>query len=146
MSILGALGKILGGATVETTAGVVDTAMDAAERLKTMITGELPPEKIQEALMLLNQTQAGINAKEAEHSSIWVSGWRPYIGWICGTSLAFYFLPRFILAAWIWLYTWWVSGELIPYPVGVDGLMELVYALLGIATLRTLEKGAKVAR
>ena len=35
----------------------------------------------------LAKGQLAVNAEEAKHRSIFVAGWRPFIGWACGISL-----------------------------------------------------------
>lgn len=91
--------------------------------------------------------QQEINKLEAQHRSVFVAGWRPFIGWVCGSSLAFYFIPQFALAAYIWAAKCLESDQILAYPSsGADHLFELVLALLGMATLRTAEKFGKVSK
>jgi len=82
-----------------------------------------------------------INAEEAKHPSVFVSGWRPAIGWICGTAL-FYnyiFMPLFTYIA-VWL------GGAPPMPVLDSGeLMTLLFGMLGISGMRSFEKYKNVA-
>ena len=85
--------------------------------------------------------QQEINKIEAQHKSIFVAGWRPSIGWVCSISLAFYFIPQFAMAAYLWTIQSYDQGVLLPYPnAGAESLFELVLALLGMASLRTFEK------
>ena len=42
-----------------------------------------------QAHVTLLQGQMAINAKEAEHKSVFVAGWRPFVGWVCGFSLGY---------------------------------------------------------
>jgi hypothetical protein len=83
-----------------------------------------------------------VNKVEAAHSSIFVSGWRPFIGWVCGIALAFQYLVR---PFWIWAGAiWWPD---VPVPPTLDGMLwELVMGMLGIGGLRTIEKWKGVAR
>ena len=48
---------------------------------------ELDPEK-------LIELQTKINLAEASHRTLFVAGWRPFIGWICGFALAYNFVVR----------------------------------------------------
>lgn len=86
--------------------------------------------------------QAEINKLEATHRSPFVAGWRPFIGWVAGICLGMYYLPQFAMATVVWVKLLAAGNweTLVPYPGSVDGLTELVYALLGMATLRTAEK------
>ena len=79
--------------------------------------------------------QLAINAKEAESSSIFVAGWRPFIGWICGSGLLYSTILHNLLE---WLSQ--VQGWPSPPAVSTDVLLYVLGALLGIGTLRTYEK------
>lgn len=87
-----------------------------------------------------NEAQTEINKLEAQHRSTFVAGWRPSIGWVCSASLGMYFIPQYAMAAIIWSRACWNAQELIPYPVTSDGLMELIMALLGMGSIRMVEK------
>jgi hypothetical protein len=41
----------------------------------------------------LAKGQIEINKAEAQHKSIFVAGWRPFIGWTCGIALMLAFCP-----------------------------------------------------
>jgi len=84
--------------------------------------------------------QVMLNQVEAQHRSIFVAGWRPFIGWVCGLGLGIYFIPQYIMATYMWVKLVLATGVMQPYPASPDALMELVIALLGLGTLRTLEK------
>lgn len=93
--------------------------------------------------------QGEVNKLEAQHRSTFVAGWRPAIGWVCAASLAAYFIPQYVVAAWVWAKLVYaqciepvgaVCQTLPRFPAEADGLFELVLALLGLGTLRTVEK------
>lgn len=81
-----------------------------------------------------------ISKIEAASRSVWVSGWRPGIGWVCGVSLFFFFIPQYVMGAYIFTHTYVTTGVIITYPVEPKAVLELVGALLGLAALRTAEK------
>lgn len=84
----------------------------------------------------LNLAQAETNKIEAAHRSIWVAGWRPCLGWVAALGFAWVFLLQPI-AQWLVLLT----GNDIPLPdFQTDALLELTFAMLGLAGLRTYEK------
>ena len=90
----------------------------------------------------LQKAQTEINLEQAKHPSIFVSGSRPAILWICALGLAW----QFFLAP---LMNWAVviSGSTIKPPViNTEGLMTLTLSLLGLGGLRTAEKWKGVAR
>jgi len=82
-----------------------------------------------------------INKVEAQHRTTFVAGWRPYIGWVCGTSLALYYIPQFIVANIIWIKLCMATNSVVGFPIAeINGLTQLVYAMLGLGTLRTVDK------
>ncbi len=90
-------------------------------------------EKIRQQPQIL---QAEINRIEAAHRSVFVAGWRPFIGWVCG----FGFLWAFLLHP---LFMWIVAIrglDVTPPTIVTDNMMELVLALLGLGALRSAEK------
>ena len=88
--------------------------------------------------------QIEINKIEAAHKSIFVSGWRPAIGWVCGLGLVWSFFVEPILT---WTAVVFHVTQLDTLPALDTGpLMTLVLGMLGMGTLRTLEKKSGVAR
>jgi Holin of 3TMs, for gene-transfer release len=81
--------------------------------------------------------QAATNTAEAQSTSLFRGGWRPYIGWVCGTGLAYQLLVRPI-------------GQMILEVCGVRGvtlialemetLTTLLFGMLGLGAMRTFEK------
>ena len=93
----------------------------------------------QAALEKLRQSpylaQIEVNKIEASHRSIAVSGWRPFIGWVCGVALAYNYL------------IWPVASVIVRsyYNFGLPQastaeLMPLLMGMLGFGALRTYEK------
>lgn len=109
-----------------------------------------PAAKAAAELELLKLTQAGelqtvlaqleINAKEAAHPSVFVSGGRPFIMWICGLGLAY---ATLVQPALVWLAT--IKGWPVPPDVNSDLLVYVLGGLLGLGGLRSLEKVKGVA-
>lgn len=81
--------------------------------------------------------QMEINKAEAQHKSIFVSGWRPFIGWTCGVALAYHFVVAPLI-----LFGVSVSGTEIPRlpAFDMDSLMTVLLGMLGLGGLRTYEK------
>jgi hypothetical protein len=97
--------------------------------------------KLLEAATAQASQQAEINKTEAAHSSIFVAGWRPYIGWVCGMAIAWAFLVAPMLS---WLLPVLGVVAVVP-PLQTEFLLELVFAMLGLGGLRTFEKLKGVA-
>ncbi len=92
--------------------------------------------RILDAVVEEGRDQRETNKVEAAHRSIFVAGWRPFIGWVCGFALAFEYLVR---PFWIWTQANWFP-EAVP-PPGLDAMLwELMFGMLGIGGLRTFEK------
>lgn len=91
----------------------------------------------------LNMGQIAVNSSEALHSSVFVAGWRPFIGWVCGCGFLYQYIVRPLLP---WTLT--VAGVSdVPALPALDGsLMELTIGMLGLGALRTFEKSKGVAR
>jgi len=77
------------------------------------------------------------NQAEAKHRSVWVAGWRPAIGWSCSLGIAWLFIGHPV-ATWIAMLMGYSSMVMPTIPT--DILLELTFAMLGMAGLRTFEK------
>jgi len=86
--------------------------------------------------------QLKINATEAAHPSIFVSGWRPAVGWVCTLGLGMQFLVA-PLITWVAL----VFGTTLVLPaLDLGFLTTMLGGILGLGGLRTYEKVKEVAR
>ncbi len=95
------------------------------------------------ALTSLVEGQLRINEREAAHGSIFVAGWRPAIGWICGFALAWNFIFE-PMGNWVAF----MSGlKLDGVPkIELGPLLSILLGMLGLGGLRTYEKRTGVAR
>jgi len=81
--------------------------------------------------------QTDINKAEAQHRSIFVAGWRPFIGWTCGVALAYHF----VVAPLILFGAGWAGAEIPDLPqFDMDSLMTVLLGMLGLGGMRTFEK------
>ena len=87
---------------------------------------EIDPQK-------LIELQGEINKIEAQHRTIFVAGWRPFIGWVCGVALAYNFVLRDLLI-------WFVGPEQVPPALQMEHLMTVLIGMLGLGGMRTFEK------
>jgi len=90
----------------------------------------------------IDAAQSEINRTEAASANLFVSGWRPFIGWVCGSALAYQYILRPILP-WACLLT---GHEVPPLPGLDENLWQLMAGMLGLGGLRTYEKRIGVAR
>ncbi len=106
---------------------------------------EIENRKLDQAIDL---AQINVNREEAKSSSLFVSGWRPAVGWIGAAALAYQFLLYPILGwAWKWLQAMnYVPAEMSPPPLlDAEQLWVMLSGILGIAGMRTFEKQKGVA-
>ena len=87
------------------------------------------------------KSQGAINLEEAKHKSLFVAGWRPFIGWVCGSSLAWHFVLYDILN---WFVALFRASWMPPTMSGEDSLMMLITSMLGIGAMRSFEKSRGV--
>jgi hypothetical protein len=84
----------------------------------------------------LSLAQIRVNEEEAKSENLFKSGWRPAIGWICVFGLAYNFVIYNLL---LWVVATF-NIAITPPALMSDILMELVFAMLGLGSLRTFEK------
>jgi|TARA_R110001592_G_scaffold8350_1_gene45609 hypothetical protein len=93
-------------------------------------------------LAKIDLAQLDINKTEAAHRSVFVSGWRPMIGWTCGAAMALNFLI-FPLASFVLAQT----GHLVELPnLDMTQMMPVLMGMLGLGGLRTVEKLKQVSK
>ncbi len=109
-------------------------AAEAQERLlKMQQEGEF---RELEAELQLQLAQIALNTQEAKSESLFKSGWRPYIGWVCGSGFTYQFFLRPLLQMIINLF----GSEVVLVSLDMNTLLPLLLAMLGIGGLRTFEK------
>lgn len=97
------------------------------------------------ALQGADLSQLKVNEIEAGNPNLFVSGWRPFIGWICGGALfyQYIFLPLGVYVA------SFISASAVTNLLNapkLDGnLWELMVGMLGMGALRSFEKFKGVA-
>lgn len=149
------------GKAVESAGNGVSTA---AEGIRFALTGDLPPEeriRLEELLLKATEIEANLKEKQVEltivdakSKSLFKSGWRPFLGWIAviGFSLVFVIFPILEWALNAYLVfndiTLTTTQRLSLVPPVIDGvlLLNLLGALLGLGTLRTIEKAKGITK
>ena len=83
------------------------------------------------------KAQIEVNATEATHRSIFVAGWRPFIGWTCGVAM----FSNFIVAPYVSAFT----STAIP-TLELAEMMPVLVGMLGLGAYRSYEKSKGVAK
>ena len=123
-SVIGVAGKVL------------DKFVEDKE-LKTKLEAELKAQ-----VNSLDLAQAQANIEQAKHPSLFVSGARPSIMWVCCFGLAWQFVLQPIA---VWIIA--VTNSTLTLPlIPTEGLISLTIALLGLSASRSAEKFKGVAR
>lgn len=93
-------------------------------------------DKADERETSLIQGQIEVNKIEAGSSNIFVAGARPFIVWVCGVGIAIEFVIRPVVVS--------LGAVLFPH-IDSNLLLGLLVPILGLGTMRTVEKMKGVA-
>lgn len=86
--------------------------------------------------------QIEVNRTEAAHNSLYVAGWRPFIGWSCGIAMAFNYVGVPLVETGSVLY----GTPLALNPLDLEVMMPVLLGMLGLGGMRSYEKRNGVAR
>lgn len=126
------------------------TGIGSAATAISSIVGKFFPDKTQAekdqmALVMLqaqgdinaNLAQLGVNQAEAANPKLFVSGWRPFVGWICGGACGWNWVGLPILKAVLLA----VHQDVSKFsPADLTQMLPLLMGMLGMGALRTYEK------
>ena len=91
----------------------------------------------------LAKGQLAINAEEAKSKNIFVSGWRPSVGWCCSLAL----FAHFLVFPTMDVVTAYMGIEAVACPAfDMDSLMTVLLGLLGLGGMRSFEKYKGVSK
>ena len=93
--------------------------------------------KLMDMEATMSKAQTDINAVEAQSSNLFVSGWRPCVGWVCASAFAWQFVGQPLFSFFYAL----IAQR--PAPVVAldhDALNTVLFGLLGLAGARSWEK------
>jgi hypothetical protein len=134
--VVGAIGNIIG--------KVIDNKEKAAEATAKLqelfVSGQLTAEL--EQLKAVTSAQSDVNKIEAASTSLFIAGWRPFVGWICGVGLG---MSCIVAPLFTWVTT--LCGHPTPFPDLNNPILQSTLAgMLGLGYgLRTYEKLKDVA-
>jgi hypothetical protein len=129
------LSRLLGGGTK----GIGELAKDIREAIKGK---ELDPNKKLEMAGKLAEVQTKINEAEATHRTVFVAGWRPFIGWVCGLGLLYAVFIEPLLR-----FVFTVKGWTVEFPqIDTTITMQVLFGMLGLVGARSYEKKNKLTK
>lgn len=114
---------------------IPDPAAKAAAQMELIKLNQAGEFKEIEAELQMAKMQSDVNLEEAKNTNLFVSGWRPFIGWSCGAIFVSNYIGVPFLA--------WLSPMMdIPPPPRLDigEVLPVLLGLLGLGSLRTAEK------
>lgn len=125
------------------------TGLGEVAGLATSIIDKIWPNKSEQekaelqAALVVVQGQLQVNQAEAASSSVFVAGWRPFIGWVCGSACAWNWIGLPVTKAGLLL----AGGPALTLaPADLTEMMPVLMGMLGLGALRTTEKIKGVAR
>lgn len=126
--------RLFGGGIVTAAEGVANIVDQFVETEDEARAAEIIKAKM---MMKPSLVQTELNKIEAGHRSIFVAGWRPFIGWVCGVALLYNFIIRDLVA---WVITNTGVTVSIPPDLAMEHLMTILLGMLGLGAFRTAEK------
>jgi len=135
------LDKLIGGGLVTAAEGVANIIDRFVETDEEKQAADLIKAKL---MMKPSLAQIELNKVEAGHRSIFVAGWRPFIGWVCGFALLWHFI-LFDLLTWVTV-NFFTHVTALPELTGTETLVTVLLSLLGLGAMRTAEKFGGRAR
>lgn len=132
--------NLLAGPLIDAVGKIIDRVIPdkaAAEKAKLEFAAVQQSQEYQLALQ-----QIIVNVEEARHPSIFVSGWRPFVGWVCASGLAYAAILEPV-ARFVATVTMGYKGS---FPE-IDTMLTLqvLMGILGLGGMRSWEKGKSVA-
>jgi len=118
------------------------TGIGAVADFATNVVNKIWPDKSEQekqqiaAAVMVVQGQIDTNKEEAKSPSVFVSGWRPFIGWVCGMACAWNWIGLKI-ALFIATY---LGHVLSIQPADISEMTPILLGMLGLGSLRTAEK------
>lgn len=102
-----------------------------------------PNAKLQEVIQLAT-AQTTVNAAEATSKDLFTSGWRPFIGWVCGLAFAYKFLIQPFIIFMVLLAKIDFNPSTLPV-LDATEMSTVLMGMLGLGAMRTFEKHSGVA-
>ncbi len=130
--------NLLGGGLLQGISGLINSirGKNPEDAAKLAEIAEKYQQSIVDADTAARVGQLQVDAAEASNKSFFIAGWRPWIGWVCGMAFAanFVLIPGARIVAGLF-------GKVFVAPTfDVSELMPVLLGMLGLGTMRTVEK------
>jgi hypothetical protein len=118
------------------------TGVGAVADLAKSVVDRIWPDKTEEermqiaSAMAVVQGQLDANKAEAANPSLFVSGWRPAVGWVCVLAFAWNMIGLSVAKVVLGL----INHPLQINPADLSEMMPILIGMLGLGGLRTVEK------
>ncbi len=116
-------------------AGIIDKVAGHVDKFT------LDKEEKAQLIQEINKAQIEVNKIESGSSSLFKSGWRPFVGWTCGIALCYHFVLQPFLT--FLLFSLGKPMELPVFDMGT--LTTVLLGMLGLGGMRSFEKVKKSA-
>lgn len=110
--------------------GITDVLKDLIELFPNAEQRAQAANKLQDAESAIAAAQSATNTAEAANENLFVSGWRPFIGWCCGFGFVYTIIsPALHLPA-----------------IDTNAMVTILGGMLGLGTMRSAEKITAVVK
>lgn len=128
---------------------IIDLISPVLDKVLSFIPNPVEREKVRaeqmaqllQILAKADESQTEINKVEAANTNLFVSGWRPFVGWVCGAGVAWTFVLQPVLD---WVLAIYKPGLTTPI-LDSSQLLSLLLGLLGMGAMRSYDKVKGVA-
>jgi len=80
--------------------------------------------------------QGEVNVEEAKNSNLFVSGWRPAVGWVCALA----FGAKFIGGPFLFVLGQFTGHTIVLPPIDMVEMLPILVGMLGLGAYRSYDK------
>lgn len=116
-----------------------DPAQASAAKLKLLDLQQTGDLALLASQTQLAAAQSAINQQEASSSSLFVAGWRPFVGWCCGAAFCYAFILQPLVTFGLVICHVQFDPKLLPV-LDTSAMMPVLLGMLGLGAMRSYEK------
>ncbi len=84
----------------------------------------------------LMKGQMAVNQEEAKNENLFVSGWRPGVGWVCVAAFA----AKYLAGPFVFILAQFIDKTIVLPPIDMTEMLPILLGMLGLGTLRSMDK------